>query len=241
LTPKARRKKTEPRLCYRPSTLSRLMGQRTRGCISLTRAQERPQLIGFGWEPRRDEAGRKSTRHQITVSLTSTPRRPRAASASRLRFSSVGTIEGAREACTLTPDPRKPGTDSFRNRPLELGTPIILNSHHLKQRLAGDVVVSSLLLAPPRTTTGIRHDLCSSARRSNCSPTRWTSHRCRRLPACQTILNAIGNLLADLCQVEEFLFAEDIFGFFGKRSMFGYRPRTSRTLTMLNLALSSVF
>ena len=36
------------------------------------------------------------------------------------------------------------------------------------------------------------------------------------LPACQTILNAIGNLLADRCQVEEFLFAEDIFGFFGK-------------------------
>jgi hypothetical protein len=36
------------------------------------------------------------------------------------------------------------------------------------------------------------------------------------LPACQTILNAIGNLLADDCQVEEFLFAEDIFDFFGK-------------------------
>src|SRR5262249_12119940 len=36
------------------------------------------------------------------------------------------------------------------------------------------------------------------------------------LPACQTILNAIGNLLADRCQVEEFLFAEDIFGFVGK-------------------------
>jgi hypothetical protein len=34
-----------------------------------------------------------------------------------------------------------------------------------------------------------------------------------RLPACQTILNAIGNLLADRCQVEEFLF---ILGFFGK-------------------------
>jgi len=47
-------------------------------------------------------------------------------------------------------------------------------------------------------------------------PTRWTSHRFRRLAACQTILNAIGNLLADRCQVEEFLFAEDIFGFFGK-------------------------
>jgi hypothetical protein len=37
----------------------------------------------------------------------------------------------------------------------------------------------------------------------------------RRLPACQTILNAIGNLLADGCQVEEFLFV-DIFRFFGK-------------------------
>jgi hypothetical protein len=37
----------------------------------------------------------------------------------------------------------------------------------------------------------------------------------RRLTACQTILNAIGNLLAHGCQVEEFLFA-DIFRFFGK-------------------------
>jgi hypothetical protein len=36
------------------------------------------------------------------------------------------------------------------------------------------------------------------------------------LPARQTILNAIGNLLADGCQVEQFLFAKDIFGFFGK-------------------------
>ena len=40
--------------------------------------------------------------------------------------------------------------------------------------------------------------------------------RSRGLPACQTILNAIGNLLADGRQVEEFLFAEDICGFFGK-------------------------
>jgi hypothetical protein len=40
--------------------------------------------------------------------------------------------------------------------------------------------------------------------------------RSRRLPACQTILNAIGNLVADGRQVEEFLFAEDICGFFGK-------------------------
>src|SRR6516225_7900598 len=35
----------------------------------------------------------------------------------------------------------------------------------------------------------------------------------KRLPACQTILNVIGNFLADGCQVEQFLFAEDIFGF----------------------------
>jgi hypothetical protein len=40
--------------------------------------------------------------------------------------------------------------------------------------------------------------------------------RSRRLPACQTILNAISNLLADGRQVEEVLFTEDIFGFFGK-------------------------
>ena len=43
-----------------------------------------------------------------------------------------------------------------------------------------------------------------------------------RLAACQTILNAIGNLLADGCQVEEFLFAEDIFGFFGKLPIHRY-------------------
>ena len=48
----------------------------------------------------------------------------------------------------------------------------------------------------------------------------WNSARvdqdCRTLPACQTILNAVGDLLAYGCQVEKFLFAEDIFGFFGK-------------------------
>ena len=43
-----------------------------------------------------------------------------------------------------------------------------------------------------------------------------TGKQVRGLPACQTILNTIGNLLADGCQVEQFLFAEDIFGFFGK-------------------------
>src|SRR5262249_14913125 len=39
---------------------------------------------------------------------------------------------------------------------------------------------------------------------------------CRTLPAGQTILNAVSGLLAYGCQVEKFLFAEDIFGFFGK-------------------------
>jgi hypothetical protein len=36
------------------------------------------------------------------------------------------------------------------------------------------------------------------------------------LPARQAILHAIGNLLAYGCQLEKFLFAENIFGFFGK-------------------------
>jgi hypothetical protein len=36
------------------------------------------------------------------------------------------------------------------------------------------------------------------------------------LPACQTILNAIGDLLAYGRQVEKLLFAENIFGFVGK-------------------------
>jgi hypothetical protein len=35
-------------------------------------------------------------------------------------------------------------------------------------------------------------------------------------PTCQTILDAIGNLFADGCQVEEFLFSEAVFGLFGK-------------------------
>ena len=36
------------------------------------------------------------------------------------------------------------------------------------------------------------------------------------LPAGQTILYAVGNLFADGCQVEELLFAEAVFGLFGK-------------------------
>ena len=36
------------------------------------------------------------------------------------------------------------------------------------------------------------------------------------LPACPTILDVIGDLLADGCQIEEFLLNEDIFSLFGK-------------------------
>ena len=43
----------------------------------------------------------------------------------------------------------------------------------------------------------------------------------RRLPACQTILNAIGNLLADGCQVEKLLLDEGILGLFGKLQIHG--------------------
>ena len=54
------------------------------------------------------------------------------------------------------------------------------------------------------------------ARRSRTPDGPASTLRMAKLAACQTILNAIGNLLAGGCQVEEFLFAEDIFGFFGK-------------------------
>jgi hypothetical protein len=53
-----------------------------------------------------------------------------------------------------------------------------------------------------------RRSLSGSARSDNASHS--------RLSACQTILNAIGNLLAYGCQLEKFLFAENIFAFFGK-------------------------
>jgi hypothetical protein len=36
------------------------------------------------------------------------------------------------------------------------------------------------------------------------------------LPACPTILNVIGDLLADGCQIEEFPLNTDIFSLFGK-------------------------
>jgi hypothetical protein len=53
-----------------------------------------------------------------------------------------------------------------------------------------------------------QRSLCGSATSDNASHS--------QLPACQTILNAIGNLLAYGCQLEKFLFAENIFAFFGK-------------------------
>src|SRR3989442_3396109 len=105
---------------------------------------------------------------QNCLAMTRTPGRPRAASASRIRFSSVGAIEGAPEAFTLTPGPRKTGTDSFRNhRPLELGK----NAHHLKQRLAGDVVVSRPCWRRNRSIF------------SACNPERKPTKSCRLQPA----------------------------------------------------------
>jgi hypothetical protein len=50
--------------------------------------------------------------------------------------------------------------------------------------------------------------LCGSATSDNASHS--------QLPACQTILNGIGDLLAYGRQVEKFLFAEGIFCFYGK-------------------------
>jgi hypothetical protein len=65
--------------------------------------------------------------------MTRTPGLPGVARASRIRFSSAGAIGGASEAFTLTPGPRKAGTDSFRNHPaLEFGK----YAHHLKHRFA---------------------------------------------------------------------------------------------------------
>jgi hypothetical protein len=61
------------------------------------------------------------------LAMTRTPGRPRATSASWIRFSRVGAIEGG--ARGVYPHPW-PGTDSYRNHPpLELGK----NAYHLKQ------------------------------------------------------------------------------------------------------------
>lgn len=51
--------------------------------------------------------------------------------------------------------------------------------------------------------------------------------RCRHasnqkpLPACSTILNVIGDFLADSCQFEKFLLDEDVFGLFGNLPIHG--------------------
>src|SRR5215813_6005565 len=42
-----------------------------------------------------------------------------------------------------------------------------------------------------------------------------------RLPACQTVLDVVGDLFADGCQVEEFFLDDGIFGLFGKLSIRG--------------------
>src|SRR5262249_30247240 len=41
------------------------------------------------------------------------------------------------------------------------------------------------------------------------------------LPACKTILDVVGDLFADVCQVEEFFLDDSIFGLFGKLSIRG--------------------
>ena len=41
------------------------------------------------------------------------------------------------------------------------------------------------------------------------------------LPACKTILDVVGDLFADVCQVEEFFLDDSIFSLFGKLSIRG--------------------
>jgi hypothetical protein len=41
------------------------------------------------------------------------------------------------------------------------------------------------------------------------------------LSACKTILDVVGDLFADICQLEEFLLDDGIFGLFGKLSIHG--------------------
>jgi hypothetical protein len=68
------------------------------------------------------------------LAMMRTPALPGVARASRIRFSSAGAIGGTPEPLTLTPGPRKPGTDSFHDhRPLEFGK----NAQHLKHCLPG--------------------------------------------------------------------------------------------------------
>src|SRR5262245_22761888 len=87
---------------------------------------------------------------------------------------------------------------------------------------SGDLLLCAKHLFGAAKVAGIHRteiDRTATDARANLARKLWATclpKESWRLPACQTILNAIGNLLADRCQVEEFLFAEDIFGFFGK-------------------------
>src|SRR5712691_9185233 len=57
---------------------------------------------------------------------------------------------------------------------------------------------------------------------SRAAPTNATLCPVRKsLPACPTILDVIGDLLADGCQIEEFPLDEGIFGLFGKLPIHG--------------------
>src|SRR5262249_21808104 len=56
---------------------------------------------------------------------------------------------------------------------------------------------------------------CSRALRAECEI--GSCH----LPACKTILDVVGDLFADVCQVEEFFLDDGIFGLFGKLSIRG--------------------
>jgi hypothetical protein len=52
-------------------------------------------------------------------------------------------------------------------------------------------------------------------RAQSCRVIIWTAYR-TSLPACLMILDVIGDLLADGCQIEELLLDKGIFGLFGK-------------------------
>jgi len=87
-------------------------------------------------------------------------------------------------------------------------------SHHTRGKRSSVSMFRALLFLVAATSCRRVRGVWSSSSRP------WNSARvdqdCPTLPACQTILNAVGGLLAYGCQVEKFLFAEDIFGFFGK-------------------------
>src|SRR5262245_25956902 len=82
-------------------------------------------------------------------------------------------------------------------------------------------VVKSMLpsaAAPPSSVMKSR--LFRSPCRRTTPSSRVRSHAIY-LPACKTILDVVGDLLADVCQVEEFFPDNGIFGLFGKLSIRG--------------------